>query len=232
MERVNSLSFFFPAYNEEATVESMIREGCRILPVLASQWEIIPVNDGSSDGTGVIIDRLAMIDSRIHPVHHKMNKGYGGALISGFSAARYDWVFFTDGDRQFDLQELSLLLDKTNEADLVLGYRRHRSDPVHRRINAFLWGLLVSLLFRVKVRDVNCAFKLIRRDVLKGIDLTASGAAISTELLIKVHRAGFRFLEVEVSHYPRLSGMPTGAKLSVILRAFQELFRIYREQDK
>ncbi len=232
MEKVKSLSFFFPAYNEEATVESMIREACRILPGLASEWEIIPVNDGSCDGTGVIIDQLAMIDSRIRPVHHKMNKGYGGALISGFSAARYDWVFFTDGDRQFDLQELSLLLEKKDETDLVLGYRRHRSDPVHRRINAYLWGLLVSLLFRVKVRDVNCAFKLIRRDVLKGIDLTASGAAISTELIIKVHRAGFRFLEVGVSHYPRLSGLPTGAKLPVILRAFQELFRIYGEQDK
>lgn len=232
MARVNTLSFFFPAYNEEANVGAMIEEACRILPDLASEWEIIPINDGSRDGTGAIIDRLAMMDPRIRPVHHEMNRGYGGALISGFRTAKYEWIFFTDGDRQFDLQELSLLLDKKNEADLVLGYRRHRADPVHRRINALLWGLLVSLLFRVKVRDVDCAFKLIRREVLKGIELTASGQFISTELLVKAHRAGFRFIEVGVSHYPRVSGTPTGAQLSVILRAFRELFQIYWTLDK
>ena len=227
MARVGSLSFFFPAYNEEASVGVMIEEACRILPDLASEWEIIPVNDGSRDGTGAVMDRFAAMDSRIRPVHHEINRGYGGALITGFRAARYDWVFFTDGDRQFDLQELALLIDKKDEADLVLGYRRHRSDPVHRRINALLWGSLVSFLFRLKVRDVDCAFKLIRRQVLNGMDLTSGGAVISTELLVKAHRAGFRFVEVGISHYPRVSGVPTGAQLSVILRAFRELFRLY-----
>jgi len=225
--RVDTLSFFFPAYNEEASVGAMIEDACRILPDLALEWEVIPVNDGSRDGTGAVMERFAAMDPHIRPAHHETNRGYGSALITGFRAARYDWIFFTDGDRQFALQELSLLLEKKDEADLVLGYRRHRSDPVCRKINAFMWGALVSFLFGLKVRDLDCAFKLIKRQVLDGMELTASGAFISTELLVKAHRAGFRFAEVGVSHYPRVAGVPTGAQFRVILRAFQELFRLY-----
>lgn len=227
MPKVSSLSIFFPCYNEEANVEKMIRLSQRILPELAEKWEIIPVNDGSKDQTGPIIDRLASEDPHVRPVHHEKNKGYGGAVISGYKAAQYDLVFFTDGDLQFDLRELTLLIDKLDEGDLILGYRKNRRDPWHRKLNAYLWGSLVKLLFGFKVRDVDCAFKMFKRKVVDKVELTAGGAMVSTELLARANKAGFKFVEVGVTHYPRVAGTQTGANLSVILRAFRELFKLY-----
>jgi glycosyltransferase involved in cell wall biosynthesis len=148
-------------------------------------------------------------------------------VISGYNACRYDLLFFTDGDLQFDLRELSLLIEKLNEGDLILGFRKNRRDPWHRKLNAFLWGSLVKFLFGFRVKDVDCAFKLIKRKVADKVQLTAGGAMVSTELLAKAHRAQFRFVEVGVTHYPRTAGTQTGAKLSVILKAFRELFKLY-----
>ena len=227
MPKVSSLSVFFPCYNEEANVENMVRKSQGILPELAEQWEIIPVNDGSKDKTGEIIDRLAKEDPHVHPVHHGKNKGYGGAVISGYNAAKYDYVFFTDGDLQFDLREITLLLEKLDEGDLILGFRKNRRDPWHRKLNAFMWGSLVKFLFGFQVRDVDCAFKLIKRKVIDKVQLSAGGAMVSTELLARANMAGFRFAEVGVTHYPRVAGTQTGANLKVILRAFRELFRLY-----
>jgi len=212
MPKVPSLSVFFPCYNEEANVENMVRKAQQVLPEVAEKWEIIPVNDGSKDRTGEIIDRLAKEDPNVHPVHHEKNKGYGGAVISGYDAAKGDLVFFTDGDLQFDLREITLLIEKLDEGDLVLGYRKNRRDPWHRKLNAFMWGSL---------------FKMIKRKVIDKVKLSAGGAMVSTELLARSNRAGFRFVEVGVTHYPRVAGTQTGAKLSVILKAFRELFKLY-----
>jgi glycosyltransferase involved in cell wall biosynthesis len=228
MPKISSLSVFFPAYNEEANVENMIRQAQKVLPEVATEWEIIPVNDGSRDKTGEIINRLAKDDPKIHPIHHEKNKGYGGAVISGYNAALYDYVFFTDGDLQFDLREITLLIEKLDEGDLILGFRKNRKDSWPRKLNAFLWGSLVKLLFGFKVRDVDCAFKMFKRKVVSKVPLTAGGAMVSTELLAKAWKEKFRFVEVGVSHYPRVAGSQTGAKLSVILRAFKELFKLYR----
>jgi hypothetical protein len=148
-------------------------------------------------------------------------------VISGYNAAQYDLVFFTDGDLQFDLREICLLIEKLDEGDLILGYRKNRRDSWHRKLNAFLWGSLVKMLFGFKVRDVDCAFKMIKRKVVDKVPLTAGGAMVSTELLARANQAGFRFVEVGVTHYPRTAGTQTGAKLSVILRAFKELFKLY-----
>ncbi len=227
MPKVSSLSVFFPCYNEEANVENMIRKSQGILPEIAEQWEIIPVNDGSKDKTGEIINRLAKEDPHVHPVHHEKNKGYGGAVISGYNAAKYDYVFFTDGDLQFDLREITLLIERLDEGDLILGYRKNRRDPWHRKLNAFMWGSLVKFLFGFQVRDVDCAFKLIKRKVIDKVQLSAGGAMVSTELLARANKAGFRFVEVGVTHYPRVAGTQTGANLKVILRAFRELFKLY-----
>ncbi len=227
MPKVSSLSIFFPCYNEEANVENMVRKSQAILPEIAERWEIIPVNDGSKDRTGEIIDRLAKEDSNVHPVHHEKNKGYGGAVVSGYNAAKYDFVFFTDGDLQFDLREITLLIEKLDEGDLILGYRKNRRDPWHRKLNAFMWGSLVKFLFGFQVRDVDCAFKLIKRRVIDKVQLSAGGAMVSTELLARANKAGFRFVEVGVTHYPRVAGTQTGANLRVIFRAFQELFKLY-----
>lgn len=227
MPKVSSLSVFFPCYNEEANVENMVRKSQGILPEIADRWEIIPVNDGSKDKTGEIIDRLAKEDPHVHPVHHEKNKGYGGAVVSGYNAAKYDFVFFTDGDLQFDLREITLLIEKLDEGDLILGYRKNRQDPWNRKLNAFMWGSLVKFLFGFQVRDVDCAFKLIKRKVIDKVQLSAGGAMVSTELLARANKAGFRFVEVGVTHYPRVAGTQTGANLKVILRAFRELFKLY-----
>lgn len=227
MPKVSSLSVFFPCYNEEANVENMVRKSQGILPEIADRWEIIPVNDGSKDKTGEIIDRLAKEDPHVHPVHHEKNKGYGGAVVSGYNAAKYDFVFFTDGDLQFDLREITLLIEKLDEWDLILGYRKNRQDPWNRKLNAFMWGSLVKFLFGFQVRDVDCAFKLIKRKVIDKVQLSAGGAMVSTELLARANKAGFRFVEVGVTHYPRVAGTQTGANLKVILRAFRELFKLY-----
>lgn len=227
MPKVSSLSIFFPCYNEEANVENMVRKSQGILPELAEQWEIIPVNDGSKDKTGQIIDRLAKEDPHVRPVHHEKNKGYGGAVISGYNAAKYDYVFFTDGDLQFDLREITLLIERLDEGDLILGFRKNRRDPWHRKLNAFMWGSLVKFLFGFQVRDVDCAFKLIKRKVIDKVQLSAGGAMVSTELLARSNKAGFRFAEVGVTHYPRVAGTQTGANLRVIFRAFRELFKLY-----
>jgi glycosyltransferase involved in cell wall biosynthesis len=227
MPKVSSISVFFPCYNEEANVENMVRKAQLILPELAEKWEIIPVNDGSKDKTGEIINRLAKEDPNVHPVHHEKNKGYGGAVISGYNASKYDLVFFTDGDLQFDLREITLLIEKLDEGDLVLGFRKNRRDPWHRKLNAYLWGSLVKTLFGFKVKDVDCAFKLIKRRVIDKVQLSAGGAMVSTELLARANRAGFRFVQVGVTHYPRTAGTQTGASLKVILRAFGELFKLY-----
>ncbi|HUO58140.1 MAG TPA: glycosyltransferase family 2 protein [bacterium] len=227
MPKLSYLSVFFPAYNEEANVENMVRTAQRILPEVAERWEIIPVNDGSKDRTAEIIDRLAKEDPNVHPVHHEKNKGYGGAVISGYNASKGDFVFFTDGDLQFDLREITLLIEKIDEGDLILGYRKNRRDPFMRKMNAFMWGTLVKFLFGFQVRDVDCAFKLMKRKVLDKVKLSAGGAMVSTELLARSNRAGFRFVEVGVTHYPRVAGQQTGANLKVILRAFRELFKLY-----
>jgi glycosyltransferase involved in cell wall biosynthesis len=227
MPKLSSLSVFFPCYNEEANVENMVRKAQGILPEVAEQWEIIPVNDGSKDRTGEIIGRLAKEDVHVHPVHHEKNRGYGGAVISGYNAAKYEYVFFTDGDLQFDLREITLLIEKLDEGDLILGYRKNRQDPWLRKLNAFMWGSLVKFLFGFQVRDVDCAFKLIKRKVIDKVQLSAGGAMVSTELLARANKAGFRFVEVGVTHYPRVAGTQTGANLKVIFRAFGELFKLY-----
>ena len=230
MVKVSSLSFFFPAFNEEANVESLLRKAQRLLPEIAHDWEIIPVNDGSTDGTGSIFTRFAAEDPvHIRPVHHKTNLGYGGAVISGLKNARHDLIFYTDGDLQFDLEELPLLIEKADEGDVILGFRKNRRDPLKRTLYAFMWGILVRMLFGFKARDVNCAFKLIKRNVIDRVKLSSSGAVISTELLAKANRKGFRFVEMGVTHYPRTAGRPTGANWHVIVRAFKELFKLYKE---
>ncbi len=235
MPKLSSLSVFFPAYNEEANVENMVRVAQKVLPEVADKWEIIPVNDGSKDKTGEIIDRLAKEDPNVRPVHHEKNQGYGGAVISGYNASRYDYVFFTDGDLQFDLREITLLIEKLDEGDLILGYRKNRRDPAMRKLNAFMWGSLVKFLFGFQVRDVDCAFKLMKRKVIDKVHLSAGGAMVSTELLARSNKAGFRFVEVGVTHYPRVAGTQTGANFKVILRAFKELFKLYakiKNQEK
>ncbi len=224
-----SLSACFPVHDEEANVEPMTEAVLRVLPSVAVRWELIIVDDGSRDGTAAIVDRLARERDGVRVVRHDRNRGYGAAVRSGLAACRHDYVFLTDGDRQFDPADLAALLPSLEGADVVIGYRRTRADSLPRRLNTAGWNLLVRALLGVRVRDVNCAFKLLRRDAVAGLPLRADGALLPAELLARVVRRGCRIVEVPVAHHPRVAGTPSGARPGVVLGAFGELWRLGRE---
>lgn len=222
-----SLSVFFPAYNEEANIEATVRKADEVLRALTPTYEIIVVNDGSKDKTGEIADRLARENNKVKVVHHNPNQGYGGAVWSGIQAAQYEYVFFTDADLQFDLSEITKLIEHIPENPIVIGYRAKRQDPFMRLLNAKGWNILNRILFGLRVKDIDCAFKLMRRDLVKDLPVESRGAMLSAELLIRLQREGIKFKEVPVTHLPRVAGSPTGAKISVIIRAFKEMMNVY-----
>jgi len=226
--RVRELSVFLPCYNEEASVARTVERALVVLRGRAlERFEIIIVDDGSRDRTGVIADALAAEHPEVRVARHGVNQGYGAALRTGFETFKFPWVFFTDGDGQFDLAEIDGFFAAADDVDVVIGYRLERADHVGRRVNTWLWSLAVRSLFRLRVRDVDCAFKLLSRDALDRVrPLTASGAVISTELLVGVRGAGIAIREIGVHHYPREAGAPTGASVKVILHALRELAQL------
>ena len=230
-----SISAVLPAYNEEAIIERTVRHVAGVLSGLVEDFEVIVTNDGSRDRTGAILAELAQREPqlRLRVVSHERNCGYGAALASGFDAARKDLIFLTDGDKQFDVSELADVLPAMDaQTDLVIGWRRNRADPPMRLLNAWGWKTLVNTLFGYTARDVDCAFKLFRRSVWESLTVHARGATFSAEFLVKARRLGFRVKELPVSHYPRTAGSPTGARPSVIVRAFVELFHLWRNLDR
>jgi len=224
---VDELSVVLPAYNEEPNIERVVRQVIAYLDPKGIDFEVIPVNDGSRDRTGEILARLAQESPRVQPQQHPQNRGYGAALRTGFDAARKRYVFYMDGDGQFDINDLDELLPLASEDVIVTGFRIERRDPFMRRLNARLFGgWLVRVMLGVYVRDLNCAFKLIPKKVFRTITLESTGALINAELYGRAIRAGFGIREVGVHHYPREAGVQTGAHLSVIVRAFYDLFRL------
>lgn len=217
-----SLSLVLPAHNEADNIEIVVRRALAILPRYSPTFEIIVVNDGSQDRTPAIIDRLAQADDRIRPVHHRRNQGYGGALKSGFRASTNDYVMFMDADRQFDIADIRLLSPFVPLFDIVAGFRMERSDPIHRRINAEIFNIAVRILFGVHLRDLDCAFKVFRGDLLRSLDLTSAGALINAEIQAKLRRQGATLVQVGVPHHRRVAGQATGGSIRVILRAMQE----------
>jgi len=232
INRLTELSAFLPAYNEEGNVEQMCASLRAVLAQFAEDYEIIIVDDGSRDKTAEIADRLAREDTKIRVVHHDHNLGYGAAIRSGINACRKEYIFFTDGDGQFDLSQLSSFIPLMSEYEAIIGYRLNRQDNWVRKANAWAWNRLVRLMFDLKVRDSNCAFKLFHRKIFDQIQLESSGAMISTEMLVKIFKQGYKVCEVGVLHSPRLAGKQTGANIRVILRAFNELFRFYKKMKE
>jgi glycosyltransferase involved in cell wall biosynthesis len=228
--RLPELSYFFPAHNEEANLEGLVQEALDTLPSLAERFEILIVNDGSRDGTPEIADRLAAEHGDlVRAVHHPTNLGYGAALRSGFRAARYATIGFTDGDRQFRVADLGRLIDRLaapDQPDVVAGFRIRRADPPIRTLYARLYRLANRIFFRVRVRDIDCACKLFRRESLQTIRVESGGAFFSAELLIKLQAEGSRIVEVGVPHYPRTAGSATGARPSVIWRAVKDFWSL------
>ena len=228
IRNAGSISVFFPCYNEQENVARTVEQALGVLEKLNAGFEVIIVDDGSADRTGRIADEIAARDSRVKAVHHRTNLGYGAALQSGFKAATKELVFYTDCDGQFDLNELPLLLPLIRQYDIVVGYRINRQDNLIRRINGWCWTKLVCLLFGMKVRDIDCAFKLYKREIFDNIKLSSTGALISAEILARAVRRGYSLTQKGVHHYPRTAGKQTGANLRVIFRAFKELFKLRR----
>lgn len=228
--RVARLSYFFPAHNEEANLDGLVEEALETLPSIAETFEIIAVNDGSADRTREIADRLAAAHPGVvRVIHHDVNRGYGGALRSGFEASRYELLAFTDGDRQFrvaDLGRLTARLSQEDRPDVVVGYRIRRADPVIRIVYARTYKLANRIFFGLRVRDVDCACKLFRREALDGVRVESGGAFFSAELLVKILKADRSIAEVGVPHYARTAGSPTGAKPSVIWRAVKDFWSL------
>lgn len=234
---VEALSYFFPAHDEAANVESIVAEALEVLPGMARRFEIICVDDGSTDGTGAIADRLALAHPDVvRVVHHPRNMGYGWAVRSGLSAARFPLICFTDGDRQFRVADVARLVrrlalpaegdDTDRGPDVVAGYRIRRADPPVRLLYARVYRLCLRLFFGLQVRDPDCACKLFRREALEGVRVTSGGAFLSAELLIKIGVLGGRVVEVGVPHHPRTAGRASGADPRVVLRAVRDFWRL------
>jgi glycosyltransferase involved in cell wall biosynthesis len=225
-----SLSIFFPAYNDAGTIASLALIAHMTARSLADDYEVIVVDDGSPDHTGELLDEMARHFAWLKVVHHESNRGYGGALRTGFETATKDLVFYTDGDAQYDPRELGLLHQAlTPEVDFVNGYKIGRSDPVHRIVIGRAYHWFVRTLFGLRLRDVDCDFRLMRREVFRKVHLTRSSGVICVELMKKVQDHGFRLAEVPVHHFHRTYGKSQFFNLPRVARTLLDLVRLWVE---
>jgi glycosyltransferase involved in cell wall biosynthesis len=230
---IESLSVFFPTYNEVNSFGDTVNKAKKILEKVALNWEIIIVNDGSTDGTLEAAEKLAETDKRIRVISHDVNRGYGAAFKTGFYNAKYAWIAFTDSDGQFDFSEITNFINtqKLTGADLVIGYYKKRRVSKVRIITSRMWELAVFILFGLYVKDIDCGFKLVGKHVIDKIPKLQSerGAFISSEFLIKARKSGFKIVEIPVTHLPRTQGKGTGRHIRVIIQSFVDLFRLWRK---
>lgn len=233
---IQELSVFFPCYNEEANIEATINKAIPIIKKTAKDWEIVIVNDGSKDKTGLLAEKLVKkYGSNLKVINHPVNRGYGAAFKSGLYASRYKWIAFTDADGQFDFSEIDKLIQtqQKTQSDLVIGYYLKRQVPLVRILGSSVWQFAVWLLFGLKVRDIDCGFKLISKRIPDTIPKLEAerGPFINSEFLIKSKRFGFKIVEIGVHHYPRTAGKATGAALNVIIAGLKDLVTLKRKLD-
>jgi len=228
--RPASLTVFFPAYNDSATIASLVIAAVQTASRLTPDFEVLVVNDGSRDTTAEIADELARVYPQVRVIRHSLNRGYGGALQSGFRSATKEVIFYTDGDAQYDPREMVRLWERMNdEVDLVNGYKISRSDPLHRVIIGRIYHYTVKLLFGLKVRDVDCDFRLIRRRVFDHVRLERTSGVICLELMKKIQDAGFRITEVPVHHYHRAYGKSQFFNVRRLARTLADVMRLWLE---
>jgi glycosyltransferase involved in cell wall biosynthesis len=227
-EKPAGLSVFFPAYNDSGTIASMVIRAVQAAAALTPDYEVIVVNDGSVDATAPIVDELARTYPHVRVVHHAKNRGYGGALQTGFRSATKELIFYTDGDAQYDPAELAALWARMSpRIDLVNGYKISRSDPMHRIVIGRVYHHLVSLMFGLTVRDVDCDFRLMRRAIFERIDLTKTSGVICLEMMKKIEDGGFRIVEVPVHHYHRAFGRSQFFNFRRIVKTGVDVFRLW-----
>ena len=228
MPKISSVSAFFPAYNDAGTIASMVVAVVRTLQDLTDDYEVIVVNDGSVDYTAEVLDELSRIYSQMRVIHHEGNKGYGAALRTGFAAARKEWLFYTDGDAQYDPHELTKLVDGLgDQVDIVNGYKIARNDPLHRVIIGKLYHFLMRIAFGFRLRDVDCDFRLIRRRILDEVPLESTSGTICVEMVTKFEHLGYHFAEVPVHHYHRSYGKSQFFAFPRLFRTGVQLIRLW-----
>ena len=229
-----SLSVFFPAYNEEDNIGKLTETAVDVLEEMGVEYEVIIVNDGSLDRTVEVAEELVRRHANVRVAHHGRNRGYGAALTTGFTSARYEYIFFTDGDNQFDVRDLRKFVALLDYSDLVVGFRNRKRYTFFRRLVSFTYNLVLQALFGLPYRDVNCAFKLIPKRLIDQTDISSVQAIVNVELLINAQRLGLSVTEIGVTHYPREAGITT-VNPRVVLAAIRELSRFYlkvREEDR
>lgn len=228
--KIKKLSVFFPCFNEAENIEITVKKAKKVLTKTARFWEILIINDGSSDNTLKIAQKLANSDKRIKVIDHEENRGYGAAVKSGLYGSKYPWIAFTDADGQFDLAEIDnfITTQKKTQADMVIGFYKKRQVPQSVILTSKLWEYLVFFLFGLKVHDIDCGFKFISKKVVDSLpDLQSErGAFISSEFLIKAKSKGYKIIEIPVTHYPRAGGTPTGRDFNVIVHSFLDLAKL------
>jgi glycosyltransferase involved in cell wall biosynthesis len=222
------LSVVMPAYNEEGNLEKAVSDACAVLDEVASAYEILIVNDGSTDRTAEIADRLAAENGAVQVLHHPENRGYGDAQKTGFAAASYEWVTLVPSDNQFPMEDIRKYLHLMETTDVIVGYRIKRVDSFIRRTNARLYGGAIRVLFNTSIiyGDIDWV-KFYRKEVLDAIEVESSSAFVDAELVIKADKRGYRIEEIGVGHLPRMSGKETGGDLKVIVRGVSDLFKFW-----
>jgi glycosyltransferase involved in cell wall biosynthesis len=222
-----SISVVLPAHNEGKNLPAILPEAIQTLSQLDLDYEVIVVDDGSDDDTKKVGEEFSSQNSRVRLISHQRNLGYGAALTTGFRASRKDLVFFMDSDRQFSIQDITKLLPFVGDFDIVAGYRIKRQDPWYRVMIGRTYNLLVITLFGVRLKDIDCAFKIYHREVLDKIKFETIGALVNTEIMLKAQLMGKSVKEVGVNHYPRLEGKQSGARVEVIVKAFFETLQLW-----
>lgn len=222
-----SLTVFFPCYNDKGTIQSLIEKADTVAREWTDNYEILVIDDGSRDGSRELLKDLRIQYSRLRTIFHDHNQGYGAALQTGFSQASKDWIFYTDGDGQYDVLELRKLLPLMNErTDLVNGYKIKRSDAWHRKTLGGIYTTIAKIIFGIRIRDVNCDFRLMKRQIFETVKLTSKSGAIGLELIKKIQLAGFKILECPIHHYPRLHGHSQFLNVKRILQTVFDLVRL------
>lgn len=225
-----SITVVLPAHNEEGNIRNTVDNCVSYLEKNIGDYEVVVVNDGSSDRTGEIVAEISSSNPNVVLVNHETNKGYGSALRSGFDKASKDYIFFMDSDGQFDINDLDRLTPHAGADTAVIGYREDRADSHIRSLNAWLYSLYIYIIFGLRVRDMDCAFKIFPRGAYRAVrPIKSEGALFSAEFLIKLKREGFSFKEVPVRHFPRIFGSQTGANLRVIMKMFKESWELRNE---
>jgi glycosyltransferase involved in cell wall biosynthesis len=227
-----TLSIFFPAYYDEKNIGKVVDKAVEVCESLVlKDYEITIIEDGSPDNTGKVADELASKYSKVRVIHHKQNIGYGATLWEGFKSARFDYVFYTDGDNQFDLEELKKFVSLIPFSDIIIGYRKKKQYSKYRKFTSFVYNVILRFAFDIDYIDIDCAFKLFKKDIFDKIEVTTKDAFIDAEILIQAKLLGYTAAEIGVKHLPRVDGVSTAARPSIILRTIMEIYN-YRKVYK